>query len=137
MAGPSDAQVVSQLLVEFNGEGLAPEALVCRMAQTGYLETVFLGEWNGTPAGLLVLRLVPTLSDLEDWAEITEMFVRPGFRRQQVGRALVQAASQHARARGCRELHLLVDPCNVSAQSFYAALGFQLDSWEMCRQIST
>jgi len=132
-AGPADAPTVAALLVEFNGEGLSPQALARRMEEVQGLETAFLGEWEGKAAGLLVLRIAPTLSGTDDWAEITEMYVRPQFRRRGIGRALVEAALDYGRQRGCREFHLLVDPSNVAAQAFYTMLGFQVDSWEMRR----
>jgi ribosomal protein S18 acetylase RimI-like enzyme len=134
-AGPDDAPAVAELLDEFNGEGLPPEILARRMAEVQGIETAFLGEWDGQVAGLLVLRIVPTLSDVDPWAEITEMFVRPQFRRRGIGRALMEVALAHGHGRGCREFHLLVDPSNYAGQAFYAALGFQVDSWEMRRNI--
>ncbi len=103
------------------------------MKEVQGLETAFLGEWEGEAAGLLVLRTAPTLSGAEDWAEITEIYVRPQFRRRGIGRALAEAALEYGRKRGCREFHLLVDPSNETGQAFYAALGFQVDSWEMRR----
>ena len=63
--------MVHTLLFEFNGEALQPGALARRMLQVAGLETLFLAEQGGVPAGLLVLRVVPTISDAEDWAEIT------------------------------------------------------------------
>jgi len=132
-AGPTDATAVAELLAEFNGEGLPANALARRMAEVQGLETAFLGEWDGEVAGILVLRIVPTLSGADPWAEITEMYVRPQFRRNGLGRALVEAALDCGRQRGCHEFHLLVDRSNVTAQAFYIALGFQVDSWEMRR----
>jgi ribosomal protein S18 acetylase RimI-like enzyme len=134
-AGPAVAPAVAELLVEFNGEGVSPEALARRMAEVQGLETAFLGERDGKAAGLLVLRIVPTLSGADDWAEITEIYVRPQFRRRGIGRALVEAALDYGRRRGCREFHLLVDPSNEAGQAFYADLGFQVDSWEMRRDV--
>jgi ribosomal protein S18 acetylase RimI-like enzyme len=136
VADPSDATEISGLLYEFNGEALCPEDLAQRLAEVRGLEAVFLGETDGSLAGLLVLRTTPTLSGPEDWAEITEMYVRSGCRRQGVGRALVDAAVKYARARGCTEVHLLVDPENAGGLAFYNALGFCRDSWEMVRQIA-
>ena len=130
-AGPADAPAVAELLIEFNGEGLPAEALARRMEEVRGLETAFLGEWEGEAAGVLVLRTTPTLSGADDWAEITEMYVRPQFRRRGIGRALMEAALDYGRQRGCREFHLLVDPSNKAGQAFYAELGFQVDSWEM------
>jgi ribosomal protein S18 acetylase RimI-like enzyme len=135
IADPDDAAVVSDLLYEFNGQALSPNALAERMKEVQTLEAVFLGEVGGEPAGLLILRIVPTLSAAEDWAEITEMYVRPVCRRTGVGRALVQAAVDYGRTHGCTEMHLLVDPANVSAQAFYQAAGFCRDSWEMRRDL--
>ena len=63
------------------------------------------------------------------------MFVRPGARRQGVGRALMEAAVEYARGRGCAVVHLLVDPENEPAQAFYRAAGFERDSCEMQRRL--
>lgn len=134
-AGPADAAIISALLLEFNGEALAPEVLGQRMAAAGATETVFLAEQATKAVGLLVLRMVSTLSELWDWTEITELYVSEGARRQGVGRALVETALDSARRRGCTEVHLLVDPENAPALAFYQALGFWQDSWEMRRKI--
>ena len=99
------------------------------------LETVFLGKLEGRLAGLAVLRTVPTLSEPQDWAEITELYVHPPARRKGVGKALVEAAIQYAQSRDCTQVHLLVDPENMAALALYTAVGFYRDSWEMRRQI--
>jgi ribosomal protein S18 acetylase RimI-like enzyme len=135
IASPSDACAISGLLHEFNGEALPPADLAERMEQARGLETVFLGELDGKLEGLLVLRTAPTLSGPDDWAEITELYVRPASRRKGVGRALIEASLEHSRRCGCTELHLLVDPDNATALSFYRAVGFRKDSWEMRREI--
>jgi ribosomal protein S18 acetylase RimI-like enzyme len=131
IAAPSDAEAISELLYEFNGEALSPEDLAQRMTEVRGLETVFLGELDGSLAGLLVLRTAPTLSAADDWAEITEMYVRPASRRRGVGTALVQAALVYACEQDCTQAHLLVDPENRTALSFYESAGFRRDSWEM------
>ncbi len=131
----ADAPSISNLLYEFNGEALSPSALAERMQEVQDLEAAFLAELDGTAVGLLVLRTVPTLSDPQDWAEITEMYVRPNSRRRGVGRALIEAAIKHARRHGCTEVHLLVDPANRTGLSFYEAVGFSRDSWEMRREL--
>jgi GNAT superfamily N-acetyltransferase len=135
IATPAHAPSISDLLFEFNGEALPPATLAGRMEQAQGLETVFLGELAGVLAGLLVLRVVPTLSEPEDWAEITELYVRPAARRRGVGTALVKAAIQYARARGCTHMHLLVDPANRVALSFYPVVGFARDSCAMRRRL--
>jgi ribosomal protein S18 acetylase RimI-like enzyme len=130
-AGIEDVGAVHDLLYEFNGEALPLNTLAFRMQQTAGLESVFLAERGGRPAGLLVLRVVPTISGAQDWAEITELFVRPPLRRQGTGVALVRAALERSRSRGCIELNLLVDLANVEALTFYRACGFRRDSCAM------
>ena len=135
IATPADAPSISDLLYEFNGEALPPAKLAARMEEAQGLETVFLGELAGRLAGLLVLRVIPTLSEPEDWAEITELYVRPAARRKGVGKALVEAAIQYAQACGCTHMHLLVDPANRVALSFYPVVGFYRDSYAMRRRL--
>jgi ribosomal protein S18 acetylase RimI-like enzyme len=135
VATPADAAAISSLLFEFNREALSPEELGQRMEQAQGLETVFLGELDGGLAGLLVLRTAPTVASAQDWAEITELYVQPASRRRGVGKALTDAALAHARRHGCTEVHLLVDPQNTPALSFYQAAGFHRDSWEMVQKL--
>jgi GNAT superfamily N-acetyltransferase len=135
IATPSDAGVVAELLLEFNGEALPTDELAKCMVQAEGQEIVFLGELEGKLAGLAVLRTVPTLSEPEDWAELTELYVRPPARGRGVEKDLVEAAVQYAQSRGCTQVHLLVDPENRGALTFCAAVGFRRDSWEMRRQI--
>jgi ribosomal protein S18 acetylase RimI-like enzyme len=133
VAEPEDAAAISAILYDFCGEALEPGALSRRMAEAQGLETAFLGALGGEPAGLLVLRMVPTLSDPEDLAEITELYVRPSARRKGIGTRLVETALRYAQQQKSKEIHLLVDPENEAALAFYEALGFRRDSWEMRR----
>jgi ribosomal protein S18 acetylase RimI-like enzyme len=133
IANSSYAAFISDLLYEFNNEALLPETLAERMDQARHLETVFLAELDGSWVGLLVLRIAPTLSGPEGWAEVTELYVRSSSRRKGVGRSLMEAAIEYSRRRGCAEIRLLVDPANQIGLCFYEALGFQRDSWEMRR----
>lgn len=50
--------------------------------------------------------------------------VDPDRQRQGLGRALVDAAATSARQRGCRSLHLTVNPADEAAQRFYLGLGW-------------
>ena len=131
----ADAAAISSLLFEFNREALSPEDLGQRMEQAQGLETIFLGKLDGALAGLLVLRTAPTVASAQDWAEITELYVQPASRRRGVGKALIDAALAHARHLGCTEVHLLVDPRNTVALSFYQAVGFHRDSWDMVQEL--
>lgn len=51
--------------------------------------------------------------------------VAPDARRGGLGRALMMAAEQWLRARGCPKLQLMVRDTNAEALDFYAALGLE------------
>ena len=52
----------------------------------------------------------------------------PEARRSGLGRALVEAALESARERGCVRIELDVDEDNAPALALYRACGFRLDS---------
>jgi ribosomal protein S18 acetylase RimI-like enzyme len=56
------------------------------------------------------------------WLE--DLYVRDDARRGGVGRTLVAAAIERARARGCRRMELDVNEQNTDALAFYSSLGF-------------
>lgn len=57
-------------------------------------------------------------------AAIDELYVIADARGRGVGRALVQAAELHMRARGCVHIEMEVAEGNFNAQQFYSLLGF-------------
>lgn len=100
-----------------------------RIAATSGLTQGF-GAFSGTPGGE---RLVGSVA-LEYSAKpktrhgvlVVGMVVQPEARRQGAGRALMQAAIAHARARpGVRLMRLTVTEGNTAAIGLYQALGFR------------
>lgn len=59
-----------------------------------------------------------------DQAELQAIAVSPGFRRQHIGSALLEAARVLARERGMRMMFLEVRESNALAQEFYRGFGF-------------
>lgn len=56
-----------------------------------------------------------------------DLFVAPAGRRRGVGRALMQAAAEHARAAGAARLELATAKTNHPAQALYRSLGWVRD----------
>lgn len=65
---------------------------------------------------------------------LEDLFVRPEFRRQGLGRALITRIAELAVARGCGRFEWTVLDWNEDAIQFYRRLGASvLDDWRICR----
>ncbi len=83
---------------------------------------ILVGELAGAVAGVAVLGLHQALWGW--YATLDGLAVTPALRRQGLGTALVVAAAQVARARGCGALHVVAAPEDEGARAFLAACGF-------------
>jgi ribosomal protein S18 acetylase RimI-like enzyme len=79
---------------------------------------------GGAPAGVCQLRYRLSVWTGADDCWLEDLYVRADGRRGGVGRALVEAAVERARARGCRRIELDVNEQNADALAFYRRLGF-------------
>jgi ribosomal protein S18 acetylase RimI-like enzyme len=129
LAGPGDVEVVARLLAEFNehnGRDWPPEAAIRagveRLMARDDTEYLLGGD---PPAGVVGLRYrYGVWWDGED-CNIEDVFVRADARGTGLGRALVSAAIDRARERGCRRMELDTGADNAPAQGLYRSLGFQ------------
>jgi GNAT superfamily N-acetyltransferase len=65
---------------------------------------------------------------------LEDVFVRPEYRRQGVGKALLSAVAKIAVDRGCGRLEWSVLEWNQNAIEFYQSLGATvLPDWKICR----
>jgi GNAT superfamily N-acetyltransferase len=65
---------------------------------------------------------------------LEDVFVRPEYRRQGVGKALMTAVAKIAADRGCGRLEWSVLEWNQNAIEFYQSLGANvLPEWQICR----
>ena len=65
---------------------------------------------------------------------LEDVFVRPEYRRQGVGKALMSATAKIAHDRGCGRLEWSVLDWNQNAIEFYQSLGATvLPDWKTCR----
>lgn len=129
-AGIDDLQAVATLIAEFRdwwGKSEPPLHTI-RGAAERLLEdpsTEFLLATDGdTPVGVCQLRYrLSAWTGVEDcWLE--DLFVTEAARSGGHGRALVGAAVESARKRGCRRIELDVNEQNEDALRFYVSLGF-------------
>jgi ribosomal protein S18 acetylase RimI-like enzyme len=136
LAGEEDAGSVAALMVAFR-EHMGRETpaddqirttveTLLRDPATEFLLAAPDGEEAAAGICQLRYRLAVWTGSDDCWLE--DLFVESSARRAGLGRALVDAAYEHARARGCRRIELDVDEDNTTALAFYRALGMSTES---------
>ena len=135
VATAGDLDAVSELLAAFRdwwGKDL-PTAATLRQTAGRLLHdagTDFLlaAADEGAPAaGLAQLRYRLSVWTGADDCWLEDLYVRDDARRSGLGRALMAAAIERARARGCRRMELDVNEQNGEALAFYRSLGFSTE----------
>jgi ribosomal protein S18 acetylase RimI-like enzyme len=99
-----------------------------------YLEWLFDGDPNGFLVAEANGELIGFVSVHADWwdrryqrrtAELHELVVHKDWQGKGVGRALMMAALDYARAQGCEYASLWVGEGNEKARAWYRRLGFE------------
>jgi ribosomal protein S18 acetylase RimI-like enzyme len=123
-ATPADAAELAVLLDRFDGAGATPVQVAERMQACAHVLTTFVAVIEGTLAGFACLRLVPHLQGDAPYAELTDLYVDPPFRRRGVARALMSEAERVAIGAGADEIVVITGFENDSAQDAYHAQGY-------------
>lgn len=125
-ATPEDAPLIGRLLDAFNREyddpTPGPEALAARVAtliEGGDTSVLLAGD-----AGIAVLRLRRALWSEGLEAYLAELYVVPALRNQGIGRRLMEAVLEHARAGGADTIDLNTSIDDTQAVALYEKLGF-------------
>ena len=126
-AGPADVAAIGRLLYDFNTEyeepTPSPEALAERFRELLAGDTVVL-LGGGGPDGIAVMRFRPSIWTAELECYLAELYVVPGRRGHGLGRALMNAAIDTARAEGATYMDLGTSEDDVAARGLYESLGF-------------
>jgi ribosomal protein S18 acetylase RimI-like enzyme len=124
----ADSEAVGRLMHDFNAEFDEPTPGPARIAERirellACGDTAILLAGSG-PDGLAILRfrLAITTPGLECY--LAELYVVPARRGQGLGRALMTAAIDEARARGADYMDLGTSEDDVAARALYESLGF-------------
>ena len=130
LAGKGEAADVARLIAEFGawwGKNVVPEdevrASVDRI-MSGDDGEFLLGAVDGEPVGVCQLRFRWSVWKSAEDCWLEDLFVREEARRSGLGRALVEAALERARERGCKRIELDVNEDNGAARALYEACGF-------------
>jgi GNAT superfamily N-acetyltransferase len=127
-AGPDDAPAISRLLYDFNIEfdepTPTPDDLARRITElmaSGDTAVLLVGDG---PDGLAVLRFRPGLWSRALECYLAELYVVPAQRGHGLGRALLTAALDLARATGADRIELGTSEDDVVARALYESAGF-------------
>ena len=136
-AGPDEAEVVGQLLIDFRNHlkvewpsdnaFLAGVDRLIEDPNTAYL----LGapDADSPPMGVAQVRFRYGIWWAAEDCLLEDLFVRESARGSGLGRALVEQVVALARERGCRRVELDTNEANEGAVALYESLGFSaLDS---------
>ena len=132
-AGPHEAAIVARLLVAFRdhygGDWPSENAfasVVERLMDDPRTEYLLGAREEGGPAeAVCQLRYRLSVWTASDDCWLEDLFVEEGARGSGLGEAMVTAALDRARSRGCRRVELDVDAGNAPARALYEKQGFK------------
>ena len=134
-AAASEAEAVARLIAEFgdwwgkNPVGAEEVRGSVERIMAGGDGEFLLGAVDGyaEPAGVCQVRFRWSVWKSAEDCWLEDLYVQEGARRSGLGRALVEAAVERARERGCKRIELDVNEDNAPALALYEACGFLLE----------
>jgi ribosomal protein S18 acetylase RimI-like enzyme len=137
-AEPHEAEAVAALLVAFRDHiGIDwPSANSFLASVERLLDDPATEYLLGAPrpgeaaAGVVQLRYRWSVWRAREDCLLEDLFVAPDARRGGLGRAMLHAAIERARARGCRRIELDTAERNEAAMSLYRSFGFSDEAYE-------
>jgi GNAT superfamily N-acetyltransferase len=85
-----------------------------------------VAEKDGSVVGTLFLQIIPNLlHDARPFAILENMVVDSKYRRQRIGRLLIERALACCREAGCYKIQLLSNKKRQEAHKFYRSMGFE------------
>ena len=130
-AAEPDVEVLVQLMREFYAESNFPldhdwaAASFRALLSNPALGCVWLAYRGSLPVGhaVLTVRYCMEFGGLSGYMD--DLFVKPAFRHQGVGYALLTVLFAECRARGCKSAQVEVGESNAPALSLYAKFGLE------------
>ena len=131
-ARPADAAAIAELVTGLGYRATAGETATRLPAHRK--EPPLVAEQGGV-IGILTWHVTPVLHRPHPVGRITMMAVAKDQRRRGVGRALVEAACERLRARGCGLVEVTSNADLSGAHAFYRELGFERTSYRFAKPL--
>ncbi|MEG0766684.1 MAG: GNAT family N-acetyltransferase [Clostridia bacterium] len=124
LATPEDADALFDMNEQFNGAGSNTREQIDHSLRENRLERVWVAQIAGKIAGFCCTQIFASMCYREGYAEITELFVEPAYRRCGVASALLAQAEAFYRTEGIHALQLFTGHDNTTAQALYEKAGY-------------
>ncbi|MBR5491226.1 MAG: GNAT family N-acetyltransferase [Oscillospiraceae bacterium] len=128
LATADDAQQLSALNAEFNGEGLNDVENIRISLAENKQEIVIVADEEGTLCSFLCLQLKRSFCYSTLSPEISEVYVRPQSRKRGLAEAMIKFAEEYCIAKGLgKKIEILTGETNYAARTLYERLGYRED----------
>ncbi|MHB0998340.1 MAG: GNAT family N-acetyltransferase [Armatimonadota bacterium] len=136
LADAGDASQLSVLNQEFNNSNASADDIAAYLANSPAHEKTVVADLDGEIIGFACVQVYRSWCYLEPWAELTELYVKPGYRRCGYARAMVTLLEQFAREAGATDIFLVTGEMNMAAQSLYRSCGYDSDQTSsFCKEL--
>jgi ribosomal protein S18 acetylase RimI-like enzyme len=133
-ARPADSEAIAGLVTDLGFETDAGDIAERLPALKKAGETPLVAE-QGVVVGVLSWHVTPVIHRPRPVGRITMMAVAKAERRRGVGRALVEAACERLRAKGCGFVEVTSNVDLSGAHGFYRRLGFERTSYRFAKEL--
>ncbi len=127
-ANVSDAEQLEELNNEFNGAGQTSLENIRHSLSNNEREVVIVSDDEGELAGFACIQIKKSFCYDDCMPELTELFVRPQYRKRGVAGSLVSFAEDYCRRNfSVHKIELLTGENNTAAQTAYERMGYRED----------
>ena len=125
IATVDDADQLDLLNTEFNGQGNTSIDCIRDSILNNKQEVIIVAQENEVLAGFVCVQLKKSFCYDEYMPEITEVYVRPEYRKQGIASAMITYAEKYCKEHyALHKFELLTGKNNTIAQSVYNKLGY-------------
>ena len=125
----NDAEQLRALNDEFNGKSETTIENIRQSLLSNQQEIVIVDDENGVLTGFICVQLKKSFCYDEYMPEITEVYVRPAYRKQGIASQMISYAEDYCiKNYPLDKYELLTGDENLIAQSVYSKLGYTNDN---------
>lgn len=128
LATINDAEQLYTLNDDFNGSGNTTIESIKESLACNKQEVVVVAEENDVLVGFVCVQLKKSFCYAECSAEITEVYVKPEYRKRGIAGAMISFAEEFCEEEySVHKFELLTERNNSTAKSVYGKLGYKED----------